>query len=143
LETWELPAELKGVERDLTGRPRPDPSAELRQRVINGVRAELAQDRVRGRWAFAAAVAATVLVWANLSLCAVQATDYRLDIGAERPSADALAEQIRQLVPDISEREALRQAVLLRAVSSLAPLPDVPAPSAAQDRFRALDDLLQ
>jgi len=143
LENWDLPPELKPLERDLTERLQAAPSPGLAQRVVVAVRAELRRDRMRRRWAFAAGAAAAVLVWANLSLSAAQATDYDLRLGSERQPVLEVAEQIRQLLPEISQREALRQAVLLQAGVDLRRHPGVPAPPAARDRLGDFDDLLR
>ena len=142
MEEYELPPELEQLQQDLAACWRPGPPADLRQRVIGGIRAELRRDRSRARWAFAAAMAAAALVWINLSLSATRATDYHLQFGSKRPPVEAAAEQIQQLLPEIPRREALRQAALLQAGSNLAWYPNFPAHPAAPGRLSALDDLL-
>jgi hypothetical protein len=87
------------------------------------VRLELRSQRKRARWSYAALAAGAVLLWINLSLSATRATDYRL-LPKDPPAAvEALAAEIQQLAPEVSHREARRQAVLLRAGMNLARCP--------------------
>lgn len=122
-----LPPELERIERQLVARERPQPSHQARQRWLCSVRAELRPLQVRGRWTFAVAMAATVLVWLNLSLCATQATDCGLGLGDSHEPLEGGARQIRQLLPDLPPREVMRQAVLARAGSAVVPCPRLPA----------------
>lgn len=136
-----LPPELEQLERDLIGRPRPVAPADLQRRVINVVRDELGKERIRAWWGFAAAMAASILLWLNLSLSATSATDYQLRVGVEQRPVQVLAEQIRQLVPEISEREVLRHALLLQAGSTLARRPELSGYAAVQLRLSNLNGL--
>ncbi len=138
----QLPAELQQLERELAGRPRPVPPAELRRRVIDGARAELRRNGSRNGWTFAAAVAAAVVVWINLSMSATLGTDYGPGPDTAGPPVDKVAAQIRQLLPELSQRDALRQAVLLQARSDLTLYPSVPAGSASSRPLGDLDALL-
>ena len=132
-EDFPLPPELERLERHLAARERPQPSDRAKQRLLGSVRAELERSRRGRRWAFAVAMAATVLVWLNLSLCATQATDCGLKLDGRHRPADNGAEQIRQLLPDLAPREAMRQAVLLRAGGAVVPGSTLPAgPGALQ-----------
>ena len=142
MENYHLPADLQQLERDLAGRPRPDPPAELRQRVIQGVRAELQGNGSGNRWTFAAGVAAAVVVWVNLSMSATLATDYGSRPTSPRLQVDKLAEQIQQLLPELSEHEALRQAGLMQAGSQLSRYPMLPTGPAAPRHRGNLDGLL-
>ncbi len=126
-ENFPLPPELERLERHLALREHPQPLPQARQRFLCSVRAELRRSQARSRWAFAVAMAATVLVWLNLSLCATQATDCGLEIDGRRQSARDGAEQIQQLLPDLNPREAMRQAVLLRAGTGVIPCPRLSA----------------
>ncbi len=126
-ENFPLPPELERLEARLAARERPQPSHQAKQRLLCSVRAELRRSRAQSRWAFAAAMAATVLVWLNLSLCATQATDCGLELGGPRQSLESGAEQIHQLLPDLPPREVTRQAVLLRAGTGVIPCPRVSA----------------
>ena len=153
MNDFELPPELRQFEQELAARPRPEPSADLAQRVLDGVQAELPQSMAgpsrtasrrngsRSWWAFAAGTAAAVLVWINLSLSAARETHYGLQFGNGHPTVHETAQQIRRLLPEASPREALRQAVLLKAGSNLARCPDLSArPEAAT---RPLESRLQ
>jgi hypothetical protein len=108
-------------------RERPQPSALAKQRLLCSVRAELRRSQARNRWAFAVAMAATVLVWLNLSLCATRATDCGLELNGLRQPIEDGAEQIHELLPDLPPREAMRQAVLLRAGTGVVACPRLSA----------------
>ncbi len=152
MEDPRLPPELERLQRDLAERPTPARSADLRDGVMRSVEAELgpvrpeqnglANGRPNGWWAFAVAMAATVLVWLNLSLSAAHATSYGLHLAAEPESADRAARQIRDLLPEISRRDARRYAAVLQAGSNLVVAPDVAAGPRKQHDFGALADLL-
>ena len=120
MDDLNLSPELERLERELAERAREGPSAALRARVIGGVRTELRRQRRQAGWGFAVAAAAAALVWINLSLTATRATDYRLGPGERSAAIDSLASQIRELLPEVSRREAVRQAVLLESGSKLA-----------------------
>jgi len=130
-----LPEDLADQESELASLPRPEPDAGLRGRVLAAVRGELrrtASSRrlVRGGfWSFAAAAAAAALFWANLSMGAANDTDWDFGPPREKTQLRAAAERIRGLVPELSEREALRHAVLLRAGAGLVMVPQVKGPA--------------
>lgn len=119
----DFPPELEAIERELVAELRAVPPAGLRGRVMAGVHRELGRERLWSRWIFAAQVAAAAAIWINLSWSAARATER--DLMDRRPprSLVAGAEEIRLLLPGIPEREALRQAILLEAGSSLARCP--------------------
>lgn len=127
--------DLLALERELAARARPEPSAELRSRVLTMARREWTvprPDPVRrdfGR--FAAATAAAVLLAINLSASLANNTDWHLSGSSVGPDIAEVAGRIRELAPDIPKREARRQAVLLRATANLTP---APAPVAPADR---------
>jgi hypothetical protein len=125
MDDYQLPSDLQQLERDLADRWLPAASAGLRQRVLDDLPTRLRAERSRSRWQFAAAVAATVLVWMNLSMSATQATDFGLRPNEPTESIETTARQIEQLVPEFSPVEARRQAMLLRAGSNLICLPDL------------------
>jgi len=131
MEDYPLPPELEQLERHLAARERSQPPRALKQQVLHGMRADLRRLQARSRWTFAAAMAATVLVWLNLSLCASQATDYGLELDGRHQSLGNDAEQIQQLFPDLPPREAMRQAILLRAGAGVVGCPNVSAGHAA------------
>jgi hypothetical protein len=134
-----LPPELVELERELASRPQPTPPAELRARVLDAVgrerptpRPEPARD---GFARFAAATAAAMLLAVNLSASLANDTDWR-----PRPAATDLgevADRLRALDPDMPDREARRQALVLRAAAGLTPAP-VPNPNRIL-RTRELD----
>jgi hypothetical protein len=97
----------------------------LRHRVLDDVRSRLRHEQSQSRWQFAAAVAAAAMLWMNLSLSATQATDFGLRPSRPSESIETIARQIEQLAPDLSPREARRQAILLQAGSNLVCYPDL------------------
>ena len=110
----ELPPELRDVSDLLSARPRVEPRADLRRRVLADVQAELARPR-GGWWRFAAGLAACLLVGLNLAMSSAGVTDFGLERRVDGAEVAAAAEQIRRLVPEITAREARRQAVLMTA----------------------------
>ena len=115
----------------------PSPSSDFRPRLLGKVQVELehveppgvaaAPRRPNGWWAFAAATAATVLFWFNLSLSAAGTTAYEVPSGPKRAPLALTARQIRELLPHLSEREATSHAARLHAGSRLVRLPSVSA----------------
>jgi len=90
------------IERSLAGLPRPEPSPALRARILNAVREEIARGRARparaSLWRYAAALAAGVLLCANLSMSAANHT--------------------RLFMPPERDGEAIRHAIMLRAAEA-------------------------
>ena len=127
MENFPLPPELQWLEQHLAARQCPQPLPAARERFLCSVRAELRRSQASSRWAFVVAMAATVLVWLNLSLCATQATDCGLALDSPHQPVENGAEQIQQLLPDLNPREAMRQAVLLRAGTGVIPCPRLSA----------------
>lgn len=116
----DLPPELASIERRLTGGPAP--SAALRARVTGRVRDELrrGQGRPMGFWQYVGALAAAVLLLANLSL-SVTSSSARVDLGGtDRPAE--LCEEIAEMGLDLPEAEVRRQCLLLAAGAELLPL---------------------
>ena len=152
MEAPQLPPELERLECELAARPRAPASAELRQRVLRDVQAELGEagppparlpsSRANGWWTFAAATAAGVLFWVNLSWSAAHAGAYDLRLSHETRPIGAVAEEIRELLPGISHRDALRHAVTLQAGSELIRCPSVSADSPMRDHLNALYAIL-
>jgi hypothetical protein len=131
-DDFPLPSELRRIEQLLSARPSPRHSEKMKERFLSDAKAELRRQKTLARWAFAAAMAASVLVWLNLSLSAAQATDYGISLQSPQQSVEQLAGEIRQLLPDIAPREAVRQAVLLRAGADAIPCAGFPAEYASQ-----------
>lgn len=125
MDNGQLPSDLQQLEVDLGNRSLPKPSDNLRQRVLDDLRTRLRSERSRSRWQFAAALAATVLLWMNLSMSATQATDFGLRRREPTESVETMAKQIAQLAPELSPEDARREAILLRAGVNLICLPDL------------------
>jgi hypothetical protein len=121
MDPAELPPDLAHLERRLAERPRQEPPADLRQRVLAALGRGCGREAT-GFWRFVAAVAAAVVLAINLSMSAANDTDWRLG-GDLAPKQTASADRIREVLPELSEREARRQAVLLRARSFLTLVP--------------------
>jgi hypothetical protein len=122
----DLPDDLAGLERDLLAHAGDPPDASLRPRVLAAMREALRRER-RSPWRLAAAAAA-VLLWINFSMSAASNTTWRLDAGLDRDRIEAAARDIRALAPELSEREAYRQALR----TSLQP---APAPASSTHRI--------
>lgn len=136
----ELPDELRQLEEELTASRSHDVPPDLRDRVLREVRhglaTELRASPWQGRWAFAASVAASVLVWMNVSISATTATADRVRL-ATAPAVDRLAADIRELLPDLPIEEVRRQAVLHGASNAVALRPELPPPSIKQEPHNA------
>lgn len=120
------------LERRLAARLGSGPAPDLRGRVLTAVRSELARERSRrqpiGRWSFAAAAALVALCWANLSLCAANAIEpLPRSVNLDRDRGADLA-RLRALLPELSEREARRQALLSGICEALVPAPRLSRP---------------
>jgi len=124
-----LPEDLVSLERELGARPHPRPTDALRERVMGEVRGALACDAARTSrrlsvWEFAAALAAAVMLWMNLSMIA--ASDTRLDLRASRANGtEASVAALRELVPGLSEQEARREVTRLGRGLPLVPTPNL------------------
>lgn len=117
----DTPPEFVELERQLAQREQPEAPTALRRRVLAAMHCELTTPRPW--WEFAAAAAVVALVLSNLSISAAQATDYRLRGHGQTQSVDVIAEQIRQLLPELSQRQALRHAIMWHGGSRLVAAP--------------------
>jgi hypothetical protein len=130
----QLPDDLANLEGQLASRSQLEPSAGLRDRVLAAVRRELRRPPKTapgmGDWRFAAALAAAVLLWANLSLSVTLDSSWGRTGAPETGRLDAAVAAARRLLPELSEREAYRQAVLAGAGTRLTPMPN-PRPTLA------------
>jgi hypothetical protein len=77
-----------------------------------------------GFWQFAAVVAAGMLLAINLSMSVANDMDWCLASGIDSERVAATASRIHELVPDLSEQEAYRQALVFQAAAQVPPLPD-------------------
>ncbi len=137
-----LPPELEELQRELAERDRPCPSSELRDRVLGSTQAQVRRERRRGGWVFAGQAAAVALVWINLSLSVTRSTNLGITLGESPPSVDELVRQVQEILPDISQHEARRQALLLQASWNLTAQPDFSTCSmTSNDLHESLDAL--
>jgi hypothetical protein len=127
MNDFPLPPELQRIEQELAARPRGGPSLQLKERCLGGLQTELRRQRAGSRWAFAVAVAATVLVGLNLAISAGQATDFGLMRDGRQQSVQKTAEEIRRLLPEVPPQEATRQALLLHSGAGIVACPKVVA----------------
>jgi hypothetical protein len=118
-DNGDLPSELQQLERDLIEHSRRRTSDDLRPRILGDLRSRLRAEQLRSRWQFALAVALVVLVWMNLSISATQATDFGLRPATPPENVETIAEQIRQLAPELSPEESRREAILMQCSSTL------------------------
>ena len=110
---------LEQLELELTARPRSNLPTELRARVLHDVQNKLNEEHMRGRWLFAASVAAAFVIWFNLSWFAARETELFGPQTVSAASLDEMIDQIQRLVPELSRLEAGRQAMLLRTNGGL------------------------
>lgn len=130
MEPHELPEELAAIERQLAARTRPQPSEALRGRVMAAVRRELRTSPAPARrpltaWNCALAAAAAVILLLNLSVMSTNSAVFAIHPSGDGADTLATAEALRRLVPEMSEEQALGQAVLLRAGSGLVLAPEL------------------
>jgi hypothetical protein len=126
MDDWILPDELQRLETDLGRRRLPEASSDLPQRILGGLQHRRRVAESQARWQFGLAVAASVLVWMNLSLCATQATNFDLRPRAvvdSEESIETIARQIERLAPDLPPEEVRRQAILMRASANMTFMP--------------------
>ena len=118
----DLPPELDALEQELYAHARPGPEPALRQRVLAAVRRELGRG-ARRPWHLAAASAAATLLWINFSMSIANDMSWPLAGGLDGERLETTAARIRALAPELSEREARRQALVAQARSLAAPAP--------------------
>jgi len=125
MSSQDLPPDLAALERELMARDRPSPPSALRQRVLDGVRRDHRRPPRLPAWQFAAAVAAALLLGINLSVSVANNLSGHLADGLDKERLDAEAERLRGLVPELSDQEVYRQALLAQGAAQLlaAPVP--------------------
>jgi hypothetical protein len=106
--------ELERFEAELVESLAVWPRPELRSRVARTVTRELTRDRHNEWLAFVGAAAAVLALLANLSWSVARGTSYSEP--APRPD-DRIVAQLRELLPDMSESEARRHALVLRGAA--------------------------
>ncbi len=142
MDDQHLPDELAQIEADLAARARREPPAELRERTLMLVRAELRADARRSWWSFGALAAAAALLCVNLSLSAISPTINGHQLVDARQSVAARARLIRELLPEVSEREARRPSLVYQPSRQPVWSADASTNATLNDRQRALNDLL-
>ena len=137
---------LRDLERLLAVRKSPCPSPGFSDRVLGAVRDELSRRRSSpskrlGFWNFAAAAAAVAVVWVNLSMSVVNNTEWDFRQTGNGKERRILAEEIRELVPEMSKAEAAWRAATMLASAQLAKVPDYQRVAGRFNRFRDLQEL--
>ena len=123
MQSHPLPPELAELERRLLARHLAWPPETLRNRVLIQARRERMRPLPIGTWQFAAAILVAALLGGNLILAATRATAQHLGMpAAEAEQLLATADRIQAVVPEISRREAFRQAWLLDVQQRLGPV---------------------
>src|SRR5262249_19274771 len=115
----ELPPDLAALERRLAERPRAEPSADLRPRLLAATRAALRHRPVDARWRSWGGLAAAVLVGINLSMSLAADTDWQLAPGVDPGEVAATLSRLQAAAPDLPEPELRRQALLAWAGARL------------------------
>jgi hypothetical protein len=143
----EPPDVLKPVEEQLLASRTRRLSPELRERVLGQVHdalaVELRASRWQSHWAFVTAVAASVLVWMNVSLSATTATDCRVPLAPSTAEVDRLAREIHQLLSELSVVDARHQSILAWSGNTVVLQPELPVPSTMPGPHNALNQLHQ
>ena len=124
MEDFRLPKDLSRLEQELAARAIPEPSPELRDRVVAAIRQEsieMPTVGLAGTWRFAAAVAAVLLLLLNVSMSAANHADWDVWGRPQQQDTASVARKLRETVPELSEREALRLACSMQSTSPLIP----------------------
>jgi len=121
MNDWKLPLDLQQLEDELKALPRPTLPASLLTGVNQNACIRLRGDR-RRRWhGFVVGVAASALLWANVSFRLAIATDFHMAGQPPQSRVTQLEEQLHDLLPDLDAREVRRQTVMIQAGSRIAP----------------------
>lgn len=124
----ELPGDLADLEKELAARPVPEPSRRLRGRVMAAMRRDsvgaLPVEPV-ALWRFAAIAGALLLLLLNLSMSVANHADWDVSGQPLHRNVASAARKLREAVPELSEREALRITLVMQSGSRLVPMPDL------------------
>jgi hypothetical protein len=124
----QLPPELVRLEQELARRPMPLPSAGLRQRIEAAASLRISPSASpMSMVEYVLALAAVVLLCANLSMSLANQTDYGLSRSFNTTRLDATAQEIVQLFPDATLAEARWQALPLQMGTYLTPSREMPS----------------
>lgn len=115
-----LPLELSKLEGSLRARAGAMPPGDLKFRVLSAIGAERARQNRQSWWDFIAAAAAMLLLGMNLA-ATVGANGQTRPPSNDRPSLQAAADDLQKIEPQLSRREALREALLLKASARALP----------------------
>jgi hypothetical protein len=119
VECFDLPPELREVERRLAEREKMLPAAALRERVLAAMRD--ARTSKKNAWQFAVVAAASLLLILNLALSVANQRAWSETQRIESEGVEATARTLRQRHPDLSEPEAYQLALLLHSPPALPP----------------------
>ncbi len=121
MNDWKLPEDLQRLEDELKALPRPALPASLLTGVDEDTWVGLCSDRPL-RWVgFVVGVAASALLWANVSFRAAFATDFNVAEQPQRSRSIQLEQQLHDLLPELDDREVRRQTVMIQSGSRVAP----------------------
>ena len=128
----ELPPELVRLEQELALRPMPLPRRGLRQRIHAAASSTISPPASpMSMVEYVLALAAVILLCANLSLSLANQTDYGLSQRFDTGQLDTNALEIAQLFPDVTLAEARWQALPLQMGTYLSPSREMPSLSRA------------
>jgi len=142
MSDYQLPPELESLQRELAARSAPRPSAELRRKITSGVHNRLRRESQLDFWRFAAAAALVAAVWLNLSHSAASVTDFHFQLADNRPSVEKTAQEIQSLLPEMSETDARREALLLCMEVNLVMYPKIAIPHSTINQSHNFNGLL-
>jgi hypothetical protein len=133
--------ELQAIEDALMELHSVAPRMELRSRALTAVRSELRYGWYRRSGALVAAVLVATLLWGNLSLTLTRTSTMTALTGNSATAVEQNRRLIRDLLPDITAREATRHATVVACGSRLAHCPyptgsPVTTPSPYDERIR-------
>ena len=123
-----LPEDLADLEQRLAARPMPEPSPALRERIMVAVRGQPVGSppaEPAGIWRFAAAAAALLLLLLNLSMSLANDADWAVRERPREQDVASSARRLREIVPELSEREARYITLALESGSRLVMAPDL------------------
>ena len=109
----DLPAELERLEEEILAGASGEPSEAVGLRILGAVRGEIRRRRRRERTLFVLGVAASMLLWMNLSWSAAGSVGLGWMTAGDARRLSESGEQLRRLLPELSPQEARRQALVL------------------------------
>jgi hypothetical protein len=128
MDNLELPKDLADLEQRLAARSMPEPSPELRDRIITAIRRQSVGSppaEPAGIWTFAAAAGALLLLLLNLSMSAANCTDWEVWERPRQEDVASAARRLREVLPELSEQEARYLTRAMESGSRLVMMPDL------------------